>query len=382
MSISPFILNAGSEESELLVYGTIGKSWWDDESVDAKTVVKQLAALPKTTKKITVRINSFGGSLSDGFAIFNALKAHSASVTAIVDGVAMSAASLIAMAADSIEMPATSMMMIHAPSCGAHGNAAELRKAAEVLDKFADAMVSAYTSKTGKSEEEIKALLDGQDHFYTGAEAVAAGFADKLIGEASATAWYDVAVNAVFQAGYKPKNPTQESPVTVETPKLDSTADAVAALKAEIDAMKASNAADAQAAASTKAELEAVRASLAAEVEAKEVRAVVAEVGAAYKHLAVKAEDFGPAIRALRRASPEACALVEAALKSADAMVSQTMDPIGSAVSVPAGTVRGQIDVLIKAKREANKKLSPEKAELQVFEENPALYNALRAEQV
>lgn len=397
---SSLILNAASAtEAELLVYGQIGASFWDDESVTAKSVVDQLAALPKSTKNITVKINSFGGSLADGLAIYNALKSAKQTVRCVVDGVAMSAASLIAMAGDTVEMPATSIMMIHAPSSSCYGNAAEMRKAAAVLDKFADAMVSAYTSKSGKSEADIKALLDGEDHFYTGAEAVAAGFADAIIGDAPTASYsananpaWSAAVMATFKAGHTPPRPEVPKVTTATAPeavKPEIPADVQAQLaaltasaaeaKAALEAIQAANASALNAA---KVEADGLRAALAAEVEAKEVRDAVAHAVSAYGNLPVTAEEVGTATRALRRAAPEAAAKIEALLVKCNSAMAQLTEAKGSAAASPSGSVRAQVDGLIKALREGNSALTAEKAEGLVFAANPNLYAAIRAEQV
>lgn len=178
MSLRP--VAADGSAYELLVYGDIGDSWWG-ESVTAQSVAEQLNTLADTVATINVRINSYGGSVADGLAIFNALKRHKANKAVTIDGVAMSSASLIAMAGDSVSMPPTSILMIHAPWGGCLGNAAEMRKYAEVLDTFSDAMADAYVKKSGKSRDDILALLkNGEDHYYTGEEAVAEGFADAV----------------------------------------------------------------------------------------------------------------------------------------------------------------------------------------------------------
>lgn len=381
---SPFVLAAASEtEAELMVHGQIGASWWDDESVTAKDVSKQLKALPKTVKTITVKINSFGGSLADGFAIYNALKAHAAKKIVVVDGVAMSAASLIAMAGDEIRMPVASILMIHAPSMGAHGNAVELRKAAAVLDKFSDAMVGAYTAKTGKTTEEIKALLDGEDHFFTGAEAVAAGFADTLVGD-SATAslsskaapLWAAQVSAAFNAGLKP--PKAQEPIVTEPTSQNTTE--VAALRAELDALKASAAESAAAIQAARDEAVAAKAQRDLEVENREVAAAVSAAESAYKHLGVKADSLGPALRKIRKTDAGAADVIENALKGADALVAQGLDPKGRSVQT-GGSALEQFEALVKATMVADTKLSREKAESVVFNQNPSLYTALRAEQ-
>lgn len=171
---------AAADTYELLVYGDIGESWWG-ESVTAAAIAQQLNDLPDTVATINVRINSYGGSVADGLAIYNALRRHKATKAVTVDGVAMSSASLIAMAGSTVTMPPTSILMIHAPWGGLYGNAREMRQYADVLDKFSDAMADAYVAKSGMDRNDVIALLtDGDDHYYTGDEAVAAGFADAV----------------------------------------------------------------------------------------------------------------------------------------------------------------------------------------------------------
>jgi ATP-dependent protease ClpP protease subunit len=187
-SISPIMQlrpNAlAASEFDLLIYGLIGDNWFDDESVIARDVVQQLNALPASVTTINVRINSIGGNVHDALAIYNSLKAHPASIAVVVDGVAMSAAAFIAMAGDTVKMPATCLFMIHAPSTIVAGNASEFRITADQLDSYAASMAPAFVSKSGKSHADVMAILtDGQDHFYTGEQAVAEGFADALIDE-------------------------------------------------------------------------------------------------------------------------------------------------------------------------------------------------------
>lgn len=168
-----------NDEAELFIYGDIGDSWFG-ESVTAKDIADQLATI--TASKIYVRINSFGGAVADALAIHNALRRHAATIAVTVDGLAVSAASLIAMAGDTIEMGDNALMMIHAPIGGARGNAKKMRQMADVLDRFAEAMSASYVRKTGKSADAILELLtDGDDHWYTAAEAVEEGFADGII---------------------------------------------------------------------------------------------------------------------------------------------------------------------------------------------------------
>lgn len=166
----------GARAAEVFIYGDIGESWWG-ESVTAAEFVKEIAALD--VDELTVRINSYGGSVTDGLAMYNALKRHKASVTISIDGIAASIASLVAMAGDTVEMAENALLMVHAPWGGAFGNSADLREFADVLDKHAQAMSSSYAAKTGRPQDEMLALLtDGQDHWLGADEALAEGFVD------------------------------------------------------------------------------------------------------------------------------------------------------------------------------------------------------------
>lgn len=164
--------------AEVYVYGNIGDRW-NEDGVIASDLVRDLAALE--ADQITLRINSYGGSVPDGLAIYNALKRHPAPVAVHIDGVAISCASYIAMAGDTITMAKNAQMMIHAPWSFAGGNAVELREQADILDRYAKAMASAYADKSGKTYEDALAILtDGKDHWFLADEALAEGFADAV----------------------------------------------------------------------------------------------------------------------------------------------------------------------------------------------------------
>lgn len=176
---------AADSVAELYIYGNIGDRW-NEDGVIASELVRDIAALDVST--INLRINSYGGSVPDGLAIYNALRRHSATVAVFVDGVAISCASYIAMAGDTITMAKNAQMMIHAPWSFAYGNAPQLRQQAEVLDRYSKAMASAYADKSGKSYDDALAFLtDGKDHWFLADEAVAEGFADE-VGEEIAVA--------------------------------------------------------------------------------------------------------------------------------------------------------------------------------------------------
>ena len=165
--------------SEIFIYGDIGESWWS-ESVSAAQFVKDIAAIDSA--EITIRINSIGGSVPDGIAIYNAIKRHKANTTTVIDGMAASISSLIALAGDKVEMAENSTMMIHAPWTYTGGNSTDLRATADLLDTWAAAMATSYAAKTGKTTDEIMQLMnDGQDHWYTAAEAKDFGLVDTVI---------------------------------------------------------------------------------------------------------------------------------------------------------------------------------------------------------
>lgn len=189
---------AGEKSAEVLIYGDIGETWYG-ESVTAKDFVRELAALD--VEELTIRINSYGGSVPEGIAIHNAIKRHKAKTTIAIDGIAASIASLIAMAGDTVEMAENALLMVHAPWGFAIGNSKEMREYADMLDTWSKAMATSYASKTGMSDEEVMALLtDGVDHFYTADEAKDAGFVDSVTASLALAAHIDrAAVAARFK---------------------------------------------------------------------------------------------------------------------------------------------------------------------------------------
>ena len=182
---APVAQSEAQKPAEVLIYGNIGDRW-NEDGVVASELVRDLSALEADT--INLRINSYGGSVPDGLAIYNALRRHKATVNVFVDGVAISCASYIAMAGDTITMAKNSQMMIHAPWTFAYGNSNDMREQADILDRYAKAMASAYADKSGKTYEDALALLtDGKDHWFLADEAKAEGFADE-VGEEVAVA--------------------------------------------------------------------------------------------------------------------------------------------------------------------------------------------------
>lgn len=176
--------------AEVFIYGDIGESW-SEESVTAAAFVREVSALD--VDALTVRLNSYGGSVADGLAMYNALKRHKASVTVAIDGIAASIASLVAMAGDTVEMAENALLMIHAPWGAAVGNAAAMREFADTLDTWAQAMATSYASKTGRPLEEMLALLtDGADHWLDAEQARTEGFVDSVVAAVPLAASFDL----------------------------------------------------------------------------------------------------------------------------------------------------------------------------------------------
>lgn len=172
--------------NEILIYGIIGDSYWDD--VNSKDFIDQMQALDGAD--VTVRINSYGGSVVAGTAMHTMLALHKGKVTAQIDGYAMSMASVIAMAADEIVISEIGGFMIHSPWSYAAGNADELRKEAAVLDGMESALVNAYHAKTGIDKVELAQMLKEETWIYAD-EAVERGFANATIKPIEANACFN-----------------------------------------------------------------------------------------------------------------------------------------------------------------------------------------------
>ena len=241
---NPFSIKALADNSvEIFIYGDIGDSW-DDESTTAAQFVKDLAALDTTD--ITLRINSPGGSVTDGLAIYNALKRHPAKVTTEIDGIAASISSLIAMAGDTVNMASNALFMIHAPWGFSMGNATDMRDMADTMDKFASAMAEAYADGTGEPAGEFMALMeDGKDHWFTAAEAEAAGYVNQVTEAlpiaASIEKTFDLTRFAKFAkpepaaaAAIKPEEPAMPDPVKKPAAEPQATAPTEAEIRAKL----------------------------------------------------------------------------------------------------------------------------------------------------
>ncbi|EWG08896.1 Clp protease [Cytobacillus firmus DS1] len=171
-----FKAEAGEENSTLTIYGDIGESWWG-ESTSAKDVESALKSVTSST--LTVHINSPGGDVFDGIAIYNQLKNHSAKVIVYVDGLAASAASIIAMAADELIMNTGSMLMIHEASTFTWGTKADIKKTLNALEGIDKSIADIYMTRYQGERSEIETLIENETWF-TSSEAVELGLADKV----------------------------------------------------------------------------------------------------------------------------------------------------------------------------------------------------------
>lgn len=186
------------DSADIYIYDPIGGGLFS-EGVTAKQFVKDLNAL-SNVKNINLHINSPGGSVFEALAIYNALKEHPANVITNIDGIAASAATFIALAGDTIVMAENAMFMIHNPWSMTAGDAEDLRKEADVLDKLRDSMVGIYMGRFGGTEEELSAALDAET-WYSAEEAMNAGFIDVIKNESKAAASLDL--NSFLAYGYK-----------------------------------------------------------------------------------------------------------------------------------------------------------------------------------
>ena len=166
-----------ADKAEIWIYEQIGEDFWTGGGVTAKSFQKELSAVKAS--QIDLHINSPGGEVFDGITIYNLIKQHPANVTTYIDGLAASIASVIALAGDTVIMAENALYMIHNPWGFAIGDANEMRKTADLLDKVGSSLIVAYTSKSGKPDDEISALMNDET-WMTAREAKDAGFIDDI----------------------------------------------------------------------------------------------------------------------------------------------------------------------------------------------------------
>lgn len=185
-------IKAQGSKAEILVYGVIGRGFFDEDGISAKEFVEELNEL-KNVSEITIRLNSPGGLVDEGKAIYNSLIKHPATISVEIEGAAYSIASVIAMAGDTISIAENAMVMIHDPMTCVCGDAIEMRKVAEMMDKAKLTLITSYKRHVNLSEKEIARAMSEQT-WYTAEEAVAAGFATEITEEIKMAALFDPSV--------------------------------------------------------------------------------------------------------------------------------------------------------------------------------------------
>jgi ATP-dependent Clp endopeptidase proteolytic subunit ClpP len=173
--------DGNNSSAEISIYDEIGFF-----GINAKDFITDLKSVGDV-ETITLRIHSPGGEILDGYAIFNALMRHPARIETHIDGLCASMATVIAMAGDEISMAENALFMIHNPWGGTFGEAEEMRKMADLLDTMKSQILSAYEAKTGKSREELSAMMD-EETWLTANEAAEHGFIDTITEKLKAAA--------------------------------------------------------------------------------------------------------------------------------------------------------------------------------------------------
>lgn len=177
----------GAKQGEILIYEDVGAGWFG--GVTAKQFAADLKGLGPV-ESIDVRINSYGGDVFDGLAIYRQLVDHPAQIIAHVDGVAASIASIIAMSGDEIVMAEAGFLMIHNAWGMAVGNANDVRAYADRLEAVSDQLAGVYVARTGKQKKTVCDLMDAETWF-TAEEAIANGFATSVVANQQMAARYD-----------------------------------------------------------------------------------------------------------------------------------------------------------------------------------------------
>lgn len=179
-----------NSEAEIYIYGDIGDHW-DADGITAKKFVKELNALKVATAHL--HINSPGGNVFDGSTIYNALRQHKARVVTHIDGLAASAASLVAMAGDEIWISGNAFIMIHNPWTFVAGDSKALRRTAEDLDLLVDMFARTYTSRArGKTDYEAMLAYMDNETWFSAEDAVSAGLADIITEPLEMAAKFDL----------------------------------------------------------------------------------------------------------------------------------------------------------------------------------------------
>jgi ATP-dependent Clp endopeptidase proteolytic subunit ClpP len=168
-------------DAEILLYDFIGYDWWSDTGTTALSFKQNLDGLGDV-KRLTVRINSPGGEVWDGMSIYNQLSQFPAETTVVIDGLAASIASVIAMAGDKVQAAEVSQLMIHDAWTIAIGNEQDMREMADVLAKIDGQVADTYAKRSGiKTTMQFREMMN-KDTYLTAQEALELGLIDEVIG--------------------------------------------------------------------------------------------------------------------------------------------------------------------------------------------------------
>jgi ATP-dependent protease ClpP protease subunit len=165
-------------DNVITMFDTIGEDYWTGGGITAKKVAAQLRAIGD--RPVEIQINSPGGDMFEGIAIYNVLREHPQDITVKIMGMAASAASIIAMAGDNIQIGAASFIMIHNCWVLAIGNRHDMAETAEWLAPFDQAMVDLYAARSGQDPKDIAKWMDAETYM-SGSQAIERGFADALL---------------------------------------------------------------------------------------------------------------------------------------------------------------------------------------------------------
>lgn len=176
---NPGVKAAAKDDASISIYSVIGEDPWGGEGTTVKRIDAALRSIGQRND-VTVNINSPGGDVFEGIAIYNRLREHQGRVNVKILGLAASAASIIAMAGDSIEIGASSFLMIHNAWVMAVGNRHDMREVADFLEPFDRALADVYVARTGIELADVQSAMDAETWF-NGSQAVELGYADTLL---------------------------------------------------------------------------------------------------------------------------------------------------------------------------------------------------------
>lgn len=296
---------AQTEPAHIHIYDVIGRDWWSGEGVSAKQFASDLAAVKG--RDLVLHLNSAGGDVFEGLAMLTALDQHQGSKTVIVESLAASMASVLAMAATDgqITMARNAYMMIHNPRGGVHGGQAkDLRRLADLMDSLRGKMVAAYRRHSSLSEEELAAALDAET-WYDAEAAVAAGLADQIVDAVQVAAQLDAQALAgredVPEALKAMLATPPPDPASEELAAARAAAEASATAAADLEArlQEAESASQAAAAAVTAAESAAAAAKAQAEAAQAEAERQAAEMRGQVETAKAEAESMRRRVLAL-----------------------------------------------------------------------------------